>query len=140
MKKLILSVATILLAANVGAQTTATGSGSALDTSNNPSGVGFGGAMGGANSTVAPTNLPSNTIPRGNTFDPALDQQRMEESTNPMGGSASGATTTTPNTPSTNYDTVTPRAPATAPTTTTPQTRPFVPAATGVGGSAPTSY
>lgn len=140
MKKLILSVAMILITASVQAQTTV-GSGTSTDTSNTPSGVGFDGALGGANSTTAPTNIPSNTIPRGNDFDTSLEQQRMEESTNPMGGSASGAapTTTTPNSPSNTFDSVTPRAPST-PSNTTPQGRPFVPAATGVGPSAPTTY
>ncbi|WP_408095907.1 hypothetical protein ACJVC5_12765 [Peredibacter sp. HCB2-198] len=143
MKKVILSVAMILLAAQLGAQT-ATGvpGASNIDTSNNPSGVGFGGALGGANSTTAPTNIPSNTIPRGNNFDQTLEQQRMEEpSTNPMGGSYSGDIPRGPTatTPTSNYDTVTPRAPANTPSST-PENRPFVPAATGVGPSAPTSY
>lgn len=114
MKKVIISVAMVLIAATLNAQTPTSGTGTTnLDTSANPSGVGFGGALGGANSTTAPTNIPSNTIPRGNTFDPAIDQQRMEDPTNPMGGSQSGitpsGTTTTPST----MDTVTPRAPAT---------------------------
>lgn len=141
MKKVIISVAMVLIATTLNAQTPNTGTGTTnLDTSANPSGTGFGGALGGANSTTAPTNIPSNTIPRGNTFDPTLNQQRMEDPTNPMGGSQSGitpeGTTTTPS----NMDTVTPRAPATPQSLDRQESRPFVPAATGVGPSAPTTY
>lgn len=142
MKKMILSVAMILFAAQLGAQT-ATGvpGTSNIDTSNNPSGVGFGGAMGGANSTNAPTNIPSNAIPRGNNFDQTLEQQQMQDTTNPMGGNASGDIPrgSIGTTPASQYDTVTPRAPANTPSSL-PESRPFVPAATGVGPSAPTSY
>lgn len=78
------------------------GSTSDPDYSSNPSGVGFGGALGGANSTTAPTNVPSNTLPRTNQFGTTSnaiegDQMRIQEQqesfedpTNPMGGNQEG--------------------------------------------------
>lgn len=66
---------------------------------------GLGGALGGANSTSAPTNIPSATLPRTNEFgSPQSIQQRQEaiqeqqdsfNDTNPMGGSLGGSGTPT---------------------------------------------
>ena len=121
MKKLILSVSMVLISLSGYPQT------SPYDSSNNPSGVGFSGAMGGANNT-SPTP-PSITTP-GSTVTPTVprttlpEQERQEELGNFAGG-AMGGESQDAKLPSNN---------------TVAPTRPNIPAATGWGTGAPTSY
>lgn len=113
---------------------------STIDSTTNPSGVGFGGALGGTSTpTATPSNTPSGTgaivprsdsgIGRGNDFGPL---QQQEERFNFLGGSGDGSlneeTTPSSTIPSTNL----PAVPPTQPTTT-----PLRPTGTGVGTGSP---
>lgn len=142
MKKLILSVGLVLFSLQGFSQSGGLGGATTpTDTSNNPSGVGFGGALGGATSpSPAATSTPQTDttfgIPR--STDPAA-QQREEERFNFAGGSLGGQTAT-PN------QVTPPGATPAQPSLSTPPTEPTniprsnVPAATGVGTGAPTSF
>lgn len=101
MKKYIILFA-CMTATNGFTQTVGGNPGDLIDNSNNPSGQGFGGAMGGGSApsrssgtqrTTAPdsNNRDENRdlgIPRGNEF----PEQRMEERTNYAGGALGGDT------------------------------------------------
>lgn len=147
MKKTILSVGLVLLSLNGFAQSGGLGgSTSPIDSSNNPSGVGFGGALGGAtnpSTTPSNTSTPTSTVPATTTpgFGTTSDQQRMEDNTNFAGGSMGGGnvpTTTTPAAGST--------LPSGTGTITTPPTQPTniprstSPSGTGVGTGSPATY
>lgn len=150
MKKLILSVSLVLIAFNGYAQTGSMNSSpGAYDSSNNPSGVGFGGALGGANtpsgslatpgpgpgsstgtSTIPGSAIPQEqqeSVPRGNTF------EEQQERGNFPGGSQSGQPSNS---------TVAPTNPSAIPTdTAAPPTRPSTtPSPTGIGTGSPTSF
>lgn len=141
MKKLILSVSLVLMSLNGYAQTGGFNSGSsAFDSSNNPSGVGFGGALGGAN-TPSGSNTGTSAVPG-----PAFPQEQQESVPSPTtfeeqqdrgnfpGGSLSGQPSNS---------TVAPTNPSAIPTdTAAPPTRPInsTVAPTGVGTGSPTSY
>ena len=119
MKKIMFLVG-LLASATAFPQTVGGTPGSVFDSSNNPSGRAFGGAMGGGPAATQPTS-PSNTqtspstnrdisIPRGTD----LPQQRMEDQTNFTGGSLGGSERT-PGTavpPATSYPSDTPVAPS----------------------------
>lgn len=131
MKKLILSVAMALAISPVYAQVGQMGgSAQTPDMSANPSGVGFGGAMGGANNTAAPTNVPSNTLPRSTDFGSGTiqqDQQRIQEQQAPASG---GLSTPSP----TQYNSTTiPSGPAPAVPTTPATTSPGMGSGLGTG-------
>ena len=137
MKKLILSVSLVLISLNGYPQSLNMGNTSnTFDTSNNPSGVGFSGAMGGANPNTS--TIPSSTTTPNSSVTPdtgtstvpsATLPQQQEERGNFAGGSMGGQTTDDRRfLPS---------------DSTVPPTQPKsenIPAATGVGTGAPTSY
>jgi|SRR3989344_6092796 len=114
---------------------------STIDSSNNPSEVGFGGALGG---TTAPTTTPSNTptspgaivpgsdssIGRGNDFGPI---QQQEERFNFLGGSGDGSLDEEEVPSSTIPNTNLPAVPPTQPSTTPLQPN----TGTGVGTGSP---
>ena len=140
MKKLILSVSLVLMSLNGYPQTGGFGSSpSSFDSSNNPSGVGFSGTLGGANNS-SPTSPNSTTTPSstvtpgpgatGTSTVPSLSlPQQQQESGNFAGGSMGGQTTDDRRFLPSN--------------SSVPQTQPQpnnIPAATGVGTGAPTSY
>ena len=102
MKKYLILFA-CMTALNGFSQTVGGNPGDVIDSSNNPSGQGFGGAMGGATTTqpsrssgIQSTTTPDNSrdenrnlgVPRGNEF----PQQRMEDRTNYAGGALGGDT------------------------------------------------
>lgn len=138
MKKLILSVSMVLMSLNGYPQSsTLNNNPGSFDSSNNPSGVGFSGAMGGANNTPSPSQ--GTTTTPGSILTPApgsatgtstvpsttLPQERQEEFGNFAGGTMGGQTEDERRLPS---------------NSTVAPTRPNIPAATGVGTGAPTSY
>lgn len=137
MKKLILSVSMVLMSINGYPQSVNMGNTpNTFDTSINPSGVGFSGAMDGANpntSTIPPsTTTPNSTVIPGPVV-PAVPsttypQQQEEELGNFAGGSMGGQ--------STEDRSFVPADSSVPPT----QPRSNIPAATGVGTGAPTSY
>lgn len=119
MKKIIFLVG-LLASASVFSQTVGGTPGQSIDSSNNPSGQGFGGALGGGPAATQPTS-PADTqtspsvnrdlsVPRGTD----LPQQRMEDQTNFTGGSLGGSDrspgTAVP--PATSYPSDTPVAPS----------------------------
>lgn len=118
MKKLILILG-LLVSINSISQSTVGGSpGTSVDSSNNPSGQAFGGAMGGGNTPAASTPaLPADSttspsvnrdlgVPRGNEF-----PQAMEENVSPTGNDTR-APSSTVIPPTTSYPADTPVAPA----------------------------
>lgn len=124
MKKLILSVSMVLMSLNGYPQSSKLNNNpGSFDSSNNPSGVGFSGALGGANSTSTP--LPGPATGTSTVPSTTLPQERQEEFGNFAGGTMGGQTEEERGLPS---------------NSTVAPTRPNIPAATGVGTGAPTSY
>lgn len=128
MKKVYLLIAFSFLTGEAFSQSGGLGgsSPSTIDSSNNPSGVGFGGALGGTTTPSTPSNTPTSpgaivpgsdsSVGRGNDFGPI---QQQEERFNYLGGSGDGSldeeTTPSSTIPNTNLPAVPPTQPSTTP-------------------------